>query len=639
LLLEGDDLEALLLRAATEGGPNCRIVRAEKVRRGGVMGFFAKEGFEVAVEIPDVPVTQASAPTDGTASAAPRLSPATERFLAEASAPLDPDAELGSLTAESLFSLAARIDAAEQATGPVIGAAAQRAPGGPTGTPTGTAAEAPRTVYSYSEDTGGTPAVGLATALLDRQEAADLLVSPSGIDLPDLARKLSEADRAEQEAAAPLAAATASDSAVAVPTTPGTTFRTADGVSVTTVPNVVHEPAADPAQPSTAGPAFTALLDQLRASSRPGPSAVLAGAEQSSGGVGTAPLPGFPAPLAPTSSSLATNPWAGAALPPVNPPYSPNGHGRDSGSAASVDLEDDEATIEIPAIGVGDEPPADTSAEAEIEDAEIVEDAAPEASPAQASTVGTATTDADRTEGEQAADGISQAELDALLGLPENLAPAKVRRPVDTRLAADRRTLRGLGVPGTWTRRLKAGDRFSSVLGMLAQMPELDADPDVPVVAVVGLPGSVQLEAHRIAVDLAVGNRPRRVLVVPTDDPPQRDAALDTALHAENLVAAVETLATDAAHAARVRTTLRQLRAQLVIVVVDATQPLEETRAWLAGIGRVDALAVENATEVSDPAAALRLDLPVVRLDGIPVDRVTWTALLCAQLDLAERAR
>ena len=52
LLLEGDDLEALLERAHAEGGPDARIVRAEKIRHGGVLGFFAKERFEVALEIP-----------------------------------------------------------------------------------------------------------------------------------------------------------------------------------------------------------------------------------------------------------------------------------------------------------------------------------------------------------------------------------------------------------------------------------------------------------------------------------------------------------------------------------------------------------------------------------------------------------
>src|ERR1700759_3017030 len=52
LLLEGDDLEALLIRAHQEGGSSSRIVIAQKIRRGGFLGFFAREGFEVAVEIP-----------------------------------------------------------------------------------------------------------------------------------------------------------------------------------------------------------------------------------------------------------------------------------------------------------------------------------------------------------------------------------------------------------------------------------------------------------------------------------------------------------------------------------------------------------------------------------------------------------
>ena len=55
LLLEADDLELLLERAHAEGGPAARIVRAEKIRHGGVLGFFAKERFEVALEIPDLP--------------------------------------------------------------------------------------------------------------------------------------------------------------------------------------------------------------------------------------------------------------------------------------------------------------------------------------------------------------------------------------------------------------------------------------------------------------------------------------------------------------------------------------------------------------------------------------------------------
>lgn len=51
--LEGSDLEALLARVREEHGEKARIVEANKLRRGGVGGFFAKESFEVVVDLDD----------------------------------------------------------------------------------------------------------------------------------------------------------------------------------------------------------------------------------------------------------------------------------------------------------------------------------------------------------------------------------------------------------------------------------------------------------------------------------------------------------------------------------------------------------------------------------------------------------
>lgn len=48
---DGDTLEAALARVAEECGPHARITQAEKVRTGGVAGFFARERFEVLVEV------------------------------------------------------------------------------------------------------------------------------------------------------------------------------------------------------------------------------------------------------------------------------------------------------------------------------------------------------------------------------------------------------------------------------------------------------------------------------------------------------------------------------------------------------------------------------------------------------------
>ena len=53
LLLDGDDLAALMHRVRAEMGPNAVVVRAERVRTGGVAGFFAKEHYELTVEVPE----------------------------------------------------------------------------------------------------------------------------------------------------------------------------------------------------------------------------------------------------------------------------------------------------------------------------------------------------------------------------------------------------------------------------------------------------------------------------------------------------------------------------------------------------------------------------------------------------------
>ena len=57
LLLEGPDLPALLDQVRTEYGATARIIRAEKVRRGGVGGFFARERFNIQVEVSELPST------------------------------------------------------------------------------------------------------------------------------------------------------------------------------------------------------------------------------------------------------------------------------------------------------------------------------------------------------------------------------------------------------------------------------------------------------------------------------------------------------------------------------------------------------------------------------------------------------
>jgi len=56
LLLEGADLATLLSRVRSELGPGARVVRAERVRTGGIAGFFAREHFELTIDVPEKPV-------------------------------------------------------------------------------------------------------------------------------------------------------------------------------------------------------------------------------------------------------------------------------------------------------------------------------------------------------------------------------------------------------------------------------------------------------------------------------------------------------------------------------------------------------------------------------------------------------
>lgn len=51
LRFEGGELEELLERVRTEVGPDARIVAANRIRQGGVAGFFAREGYEVVVDL------------------------------------------------------------------------------------------------------------------------------------------------------------------------------------------------------------------------------------------------------------------------------------------------------------------------------------------------------------------------------------------------------------------------------------------------------------------------------------------------------------------------------------------------------------------------------------------------------------
>ncbi|MEV6344507.1 hypothetical protein [Actinoplanes sp. NPDC051851] len=53
MLLEGPAIEPLLAQVRDEYGSRVRIISADKVRSGGIGGFFAKQHYELSVEVPD----------------------------------------------------------------------------------------------------------------------------------------------------------------------------------------------------------------------------------------------------------------------------------------------------------------------------------------------------------------------------------------------------------------------------------------------------------------------------------------------------------------------------------------------------------------------------------------------------------
>ena len=104
LLLEGSDLESLMIRVRAELGPRARVVKAERVRSGGVGGFFAKERFELTVDVPDdAPVGMRARPAHR-ASAIPMA----------AAAPVAAGTDSESVTAVGLDALLAAADAADR---------------------------------------------------------------------------------------------------------------------------------------------------------------------------------------------------------------------------------------------------------------------------------------------------------------------------------------------------------------------------------------------------------------------------------------------------------------------------------------------------------------------------------------------
>jgi hypothetical protein len=468
LLLEGDDLEALLLRAHREGGAQARIVRAAKVRRGGILGFFAREGFEVAVEIPKDHETE----TDS------NIPPNGDSF----------DSTLD------------------------------------------------RSVHELA--TGASPAERLAARLMSGQPppAAPTTLVKSGMTEPGLVD---------------------SDFALAQ--------------IVEMLANEPDSPA--PMPPDRAHIEFTATE--------------------------------FPHVFVPQLNETARR----ADLFEVTEPFVAGDQSRTGAGNGPVGRHASSLTVTVVRPS--------TAAE--------VAQHAPAPVPSPVFSMGGGRNLLRRWR--------PGSRKDAEHWTHEAAGPE-----TSDRLATDRAALQALGVPAAWTGQLGAGDRFASIVTMLERLPASRIPEDAAVIAVVGPPDVVELEAQRTTLDLPAGGRPRAVSLVPGGATRvDRRAALARNKRIRPVVISVPI--EDYTDPDGTRTILSNIKAEAVIVVVDASRPLAEVSTWIGALEAVDAIALIGALDAEAPAAVLGLDVPVIRVDGIAVDPIGWAALLCAHLAAADAAR
>jgi hypothetical protein len=159
----------------------------------------------------------------------------------------------------------------------------------------------------------------------------------------------------------------------------------------------------------------------------------------------------------------------------------------------------------------------------------------------------------------------------------------------------------------------------------------------VAVIAVVGPADVVEWEAHRTALDLPNSGRPRAVTLVSGEVGIDRRAAIARSMRIRPVVISVPIEGYNDPEGAR--RLLTNIKAEAVIAVVDASRPLTEIAAWIQALEQVDAIALDGALDAEHPAAVLGLNVPVIRIDGIAVDRIGWAALLCAQLAAIDASR
>ncbi len=611
LLLEGPAIEPLLEKVWAEHGPDVTIVKAERVRVGGVAGFFAREQFEVTVEVPDTAVATTPAPPAPRPSTGPAAGPAARPAASRRPAAAAPAAPVPT-GIEALLAAAEREDA-------------DRAPGG--------SADALRhaefdAVFGRAAAPATPPAAAAPTAVTPARAPRPAPV----VDLTDDAHDPwvdapvpvpSRPAAPPSDLAERLAAAWAAQATQPVqPTEPEQLHEQSreQSYELPRVHEALHDDGDEPS-PTAVPDSWAPHLDDAYE-----------------------PLDEAPAPQLPTPQVAS---WS---TPPTP-------------AAAAADVDDLLAGLAHGLLADGEPHPPYQPQQLPPPPAELV-DAAPRGPSADPSLLAPPPLPVRRPgrsfaplpDAPAPAQGYAL-QRSAVLGAPEaphhaGSAPGPVGHFADHRLP-DR--LAALGVPVAWLWELplerSAALRELSVrlASAAAARPSRRAHLAVaaePVVVVLAdledaLPVADQL-ATGMGLDaddvVVMGRRlrapgPQRCL--PSRQELQ-DAVAEARAASRPLVVVLPAPVGAAPPVrAAVADTLDQLAPDEVWAVVDATRRLDDTAAWLTAVGGdrgVDALALVNTEVTSAPAAALALQAPVVLVGDRHATPEAWVSLLAARL-------
>ncbi|WP_298988674.1 hypothetical protein [uncultured Pseudokineococcus sp.] len=612
VVLAGDGMEELLARVASEHGEGARVVRAERVRVGGVAGFFARQRFELVVEVDDdADDVSGDAAAAGLKPGAPGAEDSGEGAAAPASAvttsPTTTSPTTTSAATTSPTPAGGTRAATTDTTSSTPGATARTQQHGPQGRDQeeDPVLGHPRTPLAPAP---GVPAPR-ATAGQDRcdEVIGDIFDSP-------IARALVRANVLDADGGAPSArargaldhlvdAADAGDDASmgvngrsrTAPGRPTAADAGVDGAA----PRGRHAAPSEPLERgrpvSTESAAFAAVLDAVRGAAEPDEAPTHRDA------------PATDQPAAPAAAASASEPVAaGAAVAELMALLAARHVGEAPaerpGAEPAAAPASDERRDDVPSAPVAAAPSPAAQAPAAPSPAAQVPTA--QAPTAQARTVQAAGVGVDPT---------SPRARAAAAGLPAALLD---RLPADA----------------------SAGD-------LHALLEELPVAPHLPssegdLVAVVGAPREALVVARDLATRLGLGPEGVLVAACPTGPAAPRREVVRDAVAARRAAATVRLgdapgvvvvqVECDPQSVRWARGVVSALQADQVHVVVDATRKSADTDRWLDGVfaEEPDALHVVQAAGSGDPATVLELDLPVASLDGGEGGASAWTSLL-----------